>query len=74
MRARWQRFTRLLSRIFALLLAFAVARIAVGIFIIATDSDATAWGLRATLITAIVVVFGLAVGALVARLARTAAN
>jgi hypothetical protein len=73
-RARWQRFTRLISRIVALLLAFAVARVAVGIVIIATDSDATAWGLRATLITAIVVVFGLAIGALVARLARAAAN
>lgn len=74
MRARWQRLTRLLSRIFALLLAFAVARIAVGVFIIVTDSDATAWGLRATLTTAIVVVFGLAVGAVTARLARHASN
>lgn len=72
MHARWQRFTRLLSRLFGLLLAFAVARIAVGVFIIATDSDATAWGLRATVITAVVVVFGLAVGTLAVRLARPA--
>jgi hypothetical protein len=50
MRTFWQRMTSRARFIFRLLLLFAVARVAVGIVLIALDSDRAAWGVEATLI------------------------
>jgi hypothetical protein len=61
-RAQWQRYQRLASRIFGILVLLAVVRIVTGLVLAAMADDVSAWGVPATIITVFVVVVCLLVG------------
>ena len=49
--AAWRSFSGTMQRVFRFLVLFVIARLAVGLGIIAFDREQLAWGIEATLIT-----------------------